>query len=177
MGGFIFLDSEYGKGSTFTVVIPQKVVNEEPLTKVDENAKYNILTYFELEEHNTLFAAKHYAEIIANIGAELGLAYQFASSAQEAKRYVEAETFTHLFISEAEYAKDREYFDSLLEQMPVVVITNQNGSAKLSEGIQSFPVLLRSDWPRKEAWLRSRDSTIWICSSSTSAVLPVSSRR
>ena len=138
MGGFIFLDSEYGKGSTFTVVIPQKVVNEEPLTKVDENAKYNILTYFELEEHNTLFAAKHYAEIIANIGAELGLAYQFASSAQEAKRYVETETFTHLFISEAEYAKDREYFDSLLEQMPVVVITNQNGSAKLSEGIQSI---------------------------------------
>lgn len=34
MGGDIKIDSEYGKGSTFTVIIPQKVVDKQPITNL-----------------------------------------------------------------------------------------------------------------------------------------------
>lgn len=138
MGGFIFLDSEYGKGSTFTVVIPQKVMEDKPLTKIEENEKYNILTYFELEEYNSSFAAKHYAEIITNMGAELGISYNFASSLQEVKMCVADAVFTHLFISEAEYVRNREYFDSIAELISVVVIMNQSRRYELPAGIRSI---------------------------------------
>ena len=138
MGGFIFLDSEYGKGSAFTVVIPQKVIEEKPLAKIDENEKYNILTYFELEENNSSFAAKYYAEIIANMGAGLALKYNFASSLQEVKICVADAEFTHLFISEVEYVRDREYFDSIAEMISVVVIVNQSRQYEISAGIRSI---------------------------------------
>ena len=36
MGGEIKVESEYGKGSAFTIIIPQKVINEEPIGDLDE---------------------------------------------------------------------------------------------------------------------------------------------
>ena len=136
MGGFLFLNSEYGKGSTFTVVIPQKVMDNKPLAEIEENEKYNILTYFELEENNSVFAARHYAEIIANMGAGLGLSYSFASSLQEVKMCVADAVYTHLFISEAEYMPNSEYFESIAEQINVIVIVNQNGPVNLPGNIR-----------------------------------------
>lgn len=138
MGGFLFVDSEYGKGSKFTVVIPQKVVEDKPLAKVEENEKYRILTYFELEENNSPFAAQCYAEIIANMGERLGLSYQFVASLQETKKFMADNTFTHLFISEVEYGLDKTYFDSLAEVVAVIVIVNQNREKQFPEKIQSI---------------------------------------
>lgn len=125
MGGFIFVDSEYGKGSTFTLVIPQKVVKTQPLAQIDENESYNILTYFELEQNNSSFAARYYAEIISNMGRELGLTYEFVSTLTEAKQSLSENIFTHLFISEVEYKKDSAFFDALTEKLQVVLIVNQ----------------------------------------------------
>ena len=138
MGGFIFVDSEYGKGSIFTVVIPQKVVDIKPLAKIGENEKFRVLTYFVLENNNSLFAARYYAEILSNMGDGLEVEYKLAGSLREVKQCVEAGGFTHLFISEAEYVPDREYFNSIAEMINVVVIVNQNGKYKFPEGIRSI---------------------------------------
>ena len=138
MGGFIFVDSEYGKGSTFTVVIPQKVVDNKPLATVGENEKYRILTYFELEKNNSPFAALHYAEILSNMGEGLALSYEIAGSHAQMQKLMEEESFTHLFISEAEYVPNAEYFDSIADRINVVVIVNQNGKIKFPEGIRSI---------------------------------------
>jgi signal transduction histidine kinase/CheY-like chemotaxis protein/HPt (histidine-containing phosphotransfer) domain-containing protein len=45
MGGEIIMESEYGKGSVFTVIIPQGVESETPLAYVDEAGKKNVLVY------------------------------------------------------------------------------------------------------------------------------------
>ncbi len=138
MGGFIFVDSEYGKGSTFTLVLPQKVMEDKPLARIEESERYRILTYFELEGNNSPFAARYYAEIIANMGECLGLSYQFVSSLQEAQKCMADNTFTHLFISEVEYRLDKKYFDSLAEVVSVIVVVNQNGEKQFHEKIQSI---------------------------------------
>lgn len=146
MGGFIFVDSEYGKGSTFTMVIPQRVVKPQPLAQIDENADFNILTYFELEQNNSSFAAQYYAEIISNMGRELGIAYEFVASLADAKKSLSENTFTHLFISEAEYKKDRAFFDALTDKLQVVLIVNQNGQGEPHAAMRSIckPFYVRS---------------------------------
>jgi signal transduction histidine kinase/CheY-like chemotaxis protein/HPt (histidine-containing phosphotransfer) domain-containing protein len=45
MGGEISMESEYGKGSVFTVVIPQGVESETPFAFVNEADKKNVLVY------------------------------------------------------------------------------------------------------------------------------------
>jgi len=45
MGGEISMESEYGKGSTFTAVIPQGVESEAPFAAVEEPEKKNVLVY------------------------------------------------------------------------------------------------------------------------------------
>ena len=138
MGGFLFVDSEYGKGSTFTAVIPQKVMENKPLAKLEENEKYRILTYFNLEKNNSPFVARNYAKILTNMGEGLEVSYELASSLQEVKDYVNENQFTHLFISEAEYVPAKEYFDSVALKINVVVIVNQNGQHTFPEGVRSI---------------------------------------
>jgi signal transduction histidine kinase/HPt (histidine-containing phosphotransfer) domain-containing protein/FixJ family two-component response regulator len=45
MNGDIILESEYGKGSTFTVVIPQGVYSSEPFAVVEDAADKKVLVY------------------------------------------------------------------------------------------------------------------------------------
>ncbi|MDR0937307.1 MAG: response regulator [Oscillospiraceae bacterium] len=45
MGGDVTVTSVYGKGSTFTAVVRQKVISDEPLAAVTEPAKHNVLIY------------------------------------------------------------------------------------------------------------------------------------
>ena len=45
MGGDVTVESEYGKGSSFTVLIPQEVDSEEPFAAVNEPEKKKILVY------------------------------------------------------------------------------------------------------------------------------------
>jgi len=45
MGGSVSVQSEYGKGSTFTVIIPQGVDSPEPFASVDDAADKKVLVY------------------------------------------------------------------------------------------------------------------------------------
>ena len=45
MGGDISVESEYGKGSTFTVIIPQDIDSPEPFAAVEEPEKKKVLVY------------------------------------------------------------------------------------------------------------------------------------
>jgi signal transduction histidine kinase/CheY-like chemotaxis protein len=49
MGGDIFIDSIYGKGSTFTAVIPQKVLGNAPLARVPDPDKKTALALIKQE--------------------------------------------------------------------------------------------------------------------------------
>jgi len=52
MGGNISVESEYGKGSVFTVIIPQTIETEEPFAVVEEPEKKKVLVY----EGRTIYA-------------------------------------------------------------------------------------------------------------------------
>jgi signal transduction histidine kinase/CheY-like chemotaxis protein/HPt (histidine-containing phosphotransfer) domain-containing protein len=45
MGGQITMESEYGKGSVFTVIIPQDIESKEPFAEVEEPEKKKVLIY------------------------------------------------------------------------------------------------------------------------------------
>jgi signal transduction histidine kinase/CheY-like chemotaxis protein len=139
MGGFIKVESEYGVGTEFTVVIPQKVVDSKPIVEVKEKQKVNLLAYFSMNNIPHPFSVGGYKQIINNIGQNLGITYHFSGSKKQTKEYLDSNmNFTHLFLGRDEYQQDREYFDSLAEKISVVVVQDQNGRIKISDGIRNI---------------------------------------
>lgn len=139
MGGFIKVESEYGVGTEFTAIIPQKVVDSKPIIEIKEKQKVNLLAYFSMNNISNPYSVGCYKQIINNIGQNLGITYHYSSTKKQTKEYLDSNmNFTHLFLGRDEYLQDREYFDSLAEKVSVVVVQDQNGRIKVSDGIRNI---------------------------------------
>lgn len=139
MGGFIRVESEYGKGTEFTVVIPQKVTGEEAVIKIKEPEKVRLLVFIGTDKYRNSFVKRSYMDIIRNMGTKFGISYCMLESIQLIKKELESENrYTHLFLAREEYMQDKEYFDSLVKKIDVVVVQDQKNRIKPGEGIRNI---------------------------------------
>ena len=74
MGGDVIVDSEFGRGTVFTVVLPQEIANKKGIAFVNNAASHNVLIY---EQREFLI------ESLKSTLDELEIAYKIASSAAE----------------------------------------------------------------------------------------------
>jgi signal transduction histidine kinase/CheY-like chemotaxis protein len=90
MGGNITVTSEYGKGSLFTVHVPQQIIDERPLASIDDPASKNILLY-EPRDHYRAFAER--------IFDNLDLPYKCVSNQSAFLGALEnQEDYSHIFV-------------------------------------------------------------------------------
>ncbi len=139
MGGVIHVDSEYGKGTEFTVVIPQKVINEAPLATVQEKEKMKILCYIRFSKYSHPFTKENYKKIIKNMGVNFELNYKVCRTLEEAKYILANEPdYTHLIISREEYQEAEGYFKGMAEKMEVIVVQERKNHILLPENIHNI---------------------------------------
>ncbi len=96
MGGEITVTSEYGKGSVFTVTLPQEIKNPAPLATVKEREKIRILLY----EERAIY--QHY---LGQTLTNLNLAYQAVETLSAFEQELESGRYQHVFLSHALFAK------------------------------------------------------------------------
>ena len=94
MGGSIDVHSEYGKGSTFTVTIPQTIRSDQKIAVVDKPQSKNVLIF---ERRNT------YADSIARTMENLGVSYKFVSNEDEFFNYLESKKYSFVFLASVLY--------------------------------------------------------------------------
>lgn len=131
MGGFITVKSELGKGSEMTVVIPQTVVDENPIVSIKEPERINVAVYINMEQFRNVEVRDEYTSSIRSMIHQLDVKCQLCHRFAELKRKVEREIFTHVFISVWEYEEDKAYFDALAFQVKVVVILDRGDEKKV----------------------------------------------
>lgn len=139
MGGFIKVESEYGVGSEFTVVIPQKVNKKNPLIEIREKENVNVLVFSSISKLRHPFVINGYKRIVDRMGNSLGVPYCFATCMDETKKMLDSDQkFTHLFVAKEEYLQDKNYFDALANKMNVIVIQDQQNRIKLPANIHNI---------------------------------------
>ena len=103
MGGEITVSSEYGKGSRFTVTLPQKIHSHEKLATVINPDKKKVLIYERREI---------YADSLSSAVDNLGVYCIVVSSDSELHETMSADTFSFIFVSYGLYEKNK---DKILE--------------------------------------------------------------
>jgi ActR/RegA family two-component response regulator len=89
MGGNISVSSEYGKGSTFTVTLPQNKRSDEVLASVNNPDKIKVLVY----ERREIYA-NSFAGTLGNLGVACTLISEDSDFCEE----ITNKLFTHIFI-------------------------------------------------------------------------------
>ena len=131
MGGFITVRSEYGKGSEICFSVPQKIVDDTPIAKVNNADKIHVLGYINTGTAPLVKAKSAIAGNISRTIGKLGIESVICRTLDETKRRMEQNLYTHLFISMEEYNEDVEFFDRVSKEVKVVLVTDPIESQKI----------------------------------------------
>ena len=113
MGGDISVASEYGKGSTFTVTLPQEIRESEKLAVVDKPEKKRVLVY-KLREI--------FANSIAYALKNLGVEYKLVSSDAEFREEVSTNNYSFIFVASPLYENLQEICRRLESEITIVLL-------------------------------------------------------
>ena len=114
MDGNISIESEYGKGSTFTVTLPQKIHKRDKLASVETPNKKRTLVYGFHEI---------YANSIAYSLDNLGVDYAIVSTSSEFCEKIEDESYSFVFINSDLYESVRNVCAKFESKVKIVLLT------------------------------------------------------
>lgn len=132
LGGVITVKSKLGKGTIVKCVIPQKVLDGNPIVALKQKEELNIGIYADLEQFTMTEIRDEYTNNIRYMIEQMQVRSHVCRNLSELKRRNEYEHFTHIFISIEEYAEEPAYFDELALHTKVIVILDRSDEKKLT---------------------------------------------
>ncbi len=137
MDGILTVKSKLGKGTSVKLVVPQKVLDDEPIVDIDQKENLSIAVYLNMEQFEMVAIRDEYGAHIRHMVEQSKVRCHVCRNLTELKRREEYEHFTHVFISAMEYEEDSAYFDELAKRTKVVAVIDRHEE----EGITSKNVL------------------------------------
>lgn len=138
MGGVLHVESTYGEGTEFTVVIPQKIVEDKPMIQIHEPGEQNCLCYIRMDKFRHPFVTEGYRMLMRHIGENLGIRYCICKTLEELKKELSSEKeYGHLFLGREEYQESKKYFDRLSEQILITVVQERKDRQPLARNMRN----------------------------------------
>lgn len=137
MHGTIRVDSEYGKGSTMTVEIPQKIVDEAPFLTLKQSEGIRVVLYGDKEQYPSM-GDQYYNIANEHIWNALGVPCRNIVNFVELMHAVEQKTMTHLFIGIGEYTDQKNYFDQIAQHINVYVMHDPQYPIRLGANVNGI---------------------------------------
>ncbi len=126
MGGSISVQSEYGKGSKFTVFLPQKRVGEECVVHFKNRGESSVIY-----THTTVFQ-----KLAEKMFAEAKVPCTFTTSFVEVKQMTRDSSADYYFVSDSCYEEHPEFFQALSRRKKVIILQERNNDLKVPDGIK-----------------------------------------
>ena len=134
MNGDISVQSEYRKGSIFTVTLPQKIQSLEPLAVVEKPEEKSVLVY----EHNEI-----YADSIVCTVDNLGVNCERAESDDVLREKLKSNIYTYLFVSYTLLENAKNIMQELNSKTQIIVLT-EFGNAVTDRNLRVLPMPIHS---------------------------------
>ncbi len=125
MNGALTVKSKLGKGTTIQIVVPQKVLDEAPIASLYDRHNIRVATYIDMEQFEMTAIRDEYSEMIIHMAEQLKGKCHVCRNFGELQRRQEKESFSHVFISIAEYREQQKYFDELATKTKLIVVLNR----------------------------------------------------
>jgi len=134
MHGDINVQSEYRKGSTFTVMLPQKIQSMEPLAVVANPKEKGVLIY----EQNEIYASS-----IVSTVKNLGVACERAENDEDLRKKLQNKNYPFVFVSYALLENAKNIIHELSHKTQIVVLT-EFGNAVTDRSLSVLPMPVHS---------------------------------
>ncbi len=135
MGGFIHFASKENQGLEAHIVIPQGVADDSPAIVVSEPQKLCIACYFRPDKYSCDEVKGYYDRMILHLVDGLGLEGYQAHNFDGLLKLLNNHPVTHVFIAEAEYQENGEYYEELARSVWVVVIAERDFILRRDSGL------------------------------------------
>lgn len=116
MGGTISVESEYGKGSTFSFVLPQEIVDMKAFTYVEDADLMNVLIFSEEAGIRKSLSA---------VLLQLNVDHVVASYGYEMETALRKQEFSHVFIEYSKFDDVKELLDLAGSAKPVLMLRSR----------------------------------------------------
>lgn len=126
MGGFIHFDSNEQKGLHAHIVIPQGLVDERPCIVLPNADQLCVACYFRPEKYSCDEVRAYYDGLILNLVEGLGIEGYQAHNFEGLLKLQRNHKLTHVFITQAEYGENQEYYEKMADQLHIVIIAEQD---------------------------------------------------
>ena len=132
MGGFVQIQSKEGVGTTVSISVPQKVVDDAPCMAVNRRQTLCPALYLLPEKYEVPEVRDQYNQMISHMIRGLDIPVHRVFDLEELRRLVSSVALTHLFIGEAEYQEDPAYYERLAQTMKIIAIAGDG--VRLAQG-------------------------------------------
>jgi len=167
MGGTISVESEYGKGSNFSFVLPQEIVDMRAFTYVEDADLLKVLVFAEdVGMRNGL------AAVLARMNIECVV----AMSGFEMETALDANTFSHIFIEYSKFDDVKELLDMAKDAKIILALRTRqlmNSKEYMASVQQPFSCMNVADALSYTAVRNSRRSAVETYYAPTARVLAV----
>ena len=138
MNGVITVNSEYGEGTEFRVVIPQKVVDSSPAVKIRNPESVRILYYIDKGFSPESFAKENYSYILDTFSSSSSVKSVRCETLEETKKEILSGKYTHIFVSKAGYKEDKSYFENISEKLKVTIVQDRTDAIPVGNKIRTL---------------------------------------
>ncbi len=126
MGGFIHFDNKEQQGLQTHITIPQGVESDIPAMLIAHPERLCIACYFRPEKYTSDEVRKYYDKMILHMVEGLGIEGYQAHNFEGLLKLLNSHALTHVFIAQAEYEENRDYYEELAHSLWVVVIAERD---------------------------------------------------
>ncbi|MBO4876678.1 MAG: response regulator [Ruminococcus sp.] len=126
LGGFVTAKSKPGEGTTISVSLPQKVVEDSSCMSLNKPEKLCLGAFLQLDKYEDPHVREYYNMMIHNIVRGFGIHMHRVENVANLRKLIASVKLTHLFIAEEEYMSAPDLIESLASEMITVVVANDD---------------------------------------------------